>query len=76
MENKQFKPINTDIIFDTSKADVETFITKIRDIKKAETGHPDTKGIEPKEFKDQFYFEDNGSVWIFINNTWQEFTPI
>jgi len=75
MELKQpdnFKAVNPDELFVPQQIEVETFITKIRDVKKVGNGHPT---YTPTEFKEQFYFEDNGSLWININNVWKEFIP-
>jgi hypothetical protein len=57
---------------DYDKIERETFITTQNDIKKVCVGHPTYK---PTEYKEQFYFEDNGSLWVNINNVWKEFIP-
>jgi len=76
-EQKEIKTgINADKIqvnVDFEKMDNESFQYKQDEIKKTGTGDPTYK---PRNFKEQFYFEDNGSLWINIGNTWKEFTPI
>lgn len=58
---------------DYDKMDNDTFVENIKKIKTVGSGHPT---YNPRDFKEQFYFEDNGSMWVNINNTWKEFTPI
>jgi hypothetical protein len=44
----------------------------LSDVKQVGNGHPTYK---PTNFNEQFYFEDNGSLWVNINNIWKEFIP-
>jgi len=81
-EEKQNKTQEIKTGIDTEKTDKssnfisenDTFILNERDIKKAQSGSPETKGIEPKEYKEQFYFQDDGTLWVNIANTWKQFT--
>ena len=79
MEDKEIKiktgiePSKVEVNVDFDKLETRTFISTQEEIKQTESGHPT---YNPSTFKDQFYFEDNGSLWINIGNVWKEFTPI
>ena len=65
-------PSKIEIKFDTESINQKTFELKQNEIKHTGSGHPTYK---PTNYKEQFYFEDNGSLWINIGNTWKEFIP-
>jgi hypothetical protein len=66
------EPNKVEMNIDYNKLNNDTFIEKSREIKQTGVGHPT---YNPTEFKEQFYFEDNGSLWVNIGNTWKEFIP-
>ena len=66
-------PTTDTFVFDNRPEFIEMLVMENQKIMKAGTGHPT---YIPKTFREQFYFEDNGSSWKYINNVWREFTPI
>jgi hypothetical protein len=73
-ENKEIK-IDTGIDqskvgvnIDYEKIEKDTFVTIQNDIKKVGSGAPT---YQPTNYKEQFYFQDNGTMWVNINNVWR-----
>lgn len=62
-----------EIKFDNQDFFTQSIINQLLSIKKVGNGHPTHI---PKNLFEQFYLEDNGSLWINIDNVWKEFTPI
>jgi len=58
---------NTDIKFDTNTDFINEFSLTENEIKKAQTNNPT---YEPTNYKEQFYFKDDGSLWVNINKQW------
>jgi hypothetical protein len=54
-----------ELINDTTQRD-------LIDIKKPQSGVPTHT---PKRFVEQFHFQNDGTLWVYINNTWRSFTP-
>jgi len=51
----------------------DTDAIKEKRTKQAQSGDPT---YNPREYKEQFYFQDDGSLWVCINNIWQRFDPV
>lgn len=72
--DKENKPKDSSSEIDEIKIDndifTESFITRQDKILKSGSGQP---SYNPRNFKEQFYFEDNGTLWVNINNVWRSF---
>lgn len=62
---------NTGISFDSNQKFIDNFVTYNTDIKKSQTNAPTHN---PVNYKEQFYFQDDGTLWVNINNSWKSFT--